>query len=134
MTNDPQSKPNDNLFTSFQEEIGDSPWWSWNWKRNIVDDLNAPELYSQRAVWGFSLILAPIFGAILMAMNFKRIEKSRLIFPIVAFGIAWYVLAMLMIPEHSHSSAVYILNMLGGLVLVYFFWPQFIGKELKYRK
>ena len=134
MITDPVSNPNENRSTNIQEGMADSQLWSWNWKRNIVDDPNAPELYSQRAIWGFSLLLAPIFGAVLMAMNFKRIEKPRLILPIVTFGIAWYVLAIIMIPEQSRSSAVYLLNMLGGLVLVYFFWPRFLGKELKYRK
>jgi hypothetical protein len=110
-----------------------SSWWA-NLSKNIVDDPNAPELYSQRAVWAFSLFLAPLFGSVLMAMNFKRLEKPDIIVVVVMFGLLWYGLAMLILPEDAKSSLVYLFNMLGGLVLVYAFWPKFIGKELKYRK
>lgn len=133
MDNNQENKSEVSLPPSPEDKVEDSFWWT-NWKKNVVNDPSAPELYSQQAIWGFSFLLAPIFGSVLMAMNFKRIEKSKFIIPVIIFGILWYALALLLMPEKPRTSMVYLLNMLGGLVLIYFLWPKFIGKELKYRK
>src|SRR5688572_4172085 len=36
------------------------------WKKNLVNDLGAPQFYSQRAIWGFSAFFTVIFGAVLL--------------------------------------------------------------------
>jgi hypothetical protein len=134
MENDPKVENDVSLSPRLEEKIDySSSWWA-NWKKNIVDDTNAPELYSQQAIWGFSFLMAPIYGSILMSMNFKRIDKTKFILPVIVFGILWYALAVIILPEKSQTSTVYLFNMVGGSILIYFVWPKFIGKEFKYRK
>ena len=105
-----------------------------NWKRNVVDDPEAPRLYSERAIWTFSAIMSPLFGVILLSMNLYKLGKKSSILPVLSFGVLWYVLALYIIPANSQYSISYLVSALGGAILYYFFWPKFIGKEFKYRR
>lgn len=107
--------------------------WQMNWEKNIVNDPDAPELYSEQAVFGFSLFTAPIFGSVLMAMNFRRLGKSELIIPVILFGILWYALVMILSPEKPQSFTVFLFNMPGAVILTRFLWTKFIGRDFKYR-
>ncbi|MEJ2637077.1 MAG: hypothetical protein P8184_17540 [Calditrichia bacterium] len=105
-----------------------------NWKRNIVDDPNAAELYSERAIWFFSVAMLPLFGSILFSMNLYRLGKNKFISPIILFGIIWLALALTFLPRPPRMPVVYIFNGFGCLAFQYFFWPKFVGKEFKYRR
>lgn len=104
------------------------------WKKNIVEDPNAPELYSERAIWGFSFGMMPLFGAVLFSMNLYRLGKQIHIPFIVGGGILWYVLVLFVTPDHHGTHIVYFVNGIGGMVLCYLVWPRLIGREFKYRR
>lgn len=63
----------------------------WN-NENIVEDERAPQLYSPRAIYIFSILFSLVAGSILLAMNVKD-KKAR--WPIIVYGIAYTVLAMI---------------------------------------
>ncbi len=125
----------DNIPPNLNEAFDDDASLLPNWKKDIVDDPNAPELYSQYAIFGFSFFFSPIFSSVLMAMNLKRLEKLRLIVPIVLFGVICNIVAMLIMQTKLSSVwAIYIFNALISTVFAYYIWPRSIGSKLKYRR
>ena len=113
---------------------------NWNlfnvkWKVNIVDDVNAPQLYSRQVINIFSVLFSVLFGGILLAINLKAVNNKKAIYPVLTFsliytGLIIYVLNL--IPERMTFLTV-VFNLLGALVLYDFFWKKYIGKELQYR-
>ena len=55
------------------------------WTKNVVTDPDAPAFYSQRAIWGFSVIFTVVFGAALLSSNLKDKGNSRWV--VLAFGV-----------------------------------------------
>jgi hypothetical protein len=107
-----------------------------NWSHNVVSDPSAPELYSKRAICGFSFWMSPLFGAILMSMNLRRIGKARLAVPVIMFGIIWYALWYALPPLRVfHPSQLVLLwSLLGAWCMHHIFWRKFIGPNFKYRR
>ena len=56
----------ENVKTQNQES---KPVKTNSWTKNIVTDLDAPQFYSPRAIWGFSVFFTVIFGAVLLTSN-----------------------------------------------------------------
>lgn len=110
------------------------PFFPLNWKRNIVEDPHAPELYSELAVLGFSIFVTPLFGAILLSMNLKRVQNISSIPLVLGFGILWYAFTLYVVPDGASVFQVLLLNAIGGAPLVYVLWPGVLGKGLKYRR
>ena len=78
--------------------------------------------------------MAPLFGAVLFSMNLYRLGKLTPIPSIIGGGIAWYIIAILLMPKPPTSTVSYLVNGIGGAILTYFIWPRLLGKELKYRR
>ncbi len=133
MTDDQKVDGSIPQLVSSEEEFHNPSTNFWSWKKNVVGDPSAPQLYSERAIWGFSVVVSTIFSSILFSMNLKRLGKVRFIPWILLFGIVWTGIPMLAFPDSTTTSIVFLWHMLGGLLLVYGFWPPVIGKELKYR-
>ncbi|SKB62479.1 Rossmann-fold NAD(P)-binding domain-containing protein [Daejeonella lutea] len=56
---------------------------------NIVDDQNAPEYYSERAIYIFSALFSVLFGAALLAINLRNTRQEKGIWEVAAFGILY---------------------------------------------
>ena len=50
-------------------------WWK---SKNIVKDESAPLYYSKHVIDCFSIFFSTLFGAILLAINFKKINKKAI--------------------------------------------------------
>jgi hypothetical protein len=102
------------------------------WKKNIVDDPDAPAYYSQQAIWGFSTFFTVIFGAVLMSYNLKGNRQAQYI--ILGFGVLYTVASiwiLSMIPRSPGFTLA--VNGIGGWLMTSFFWHKYLGKERKYR-
>ena len=113
------------------------PWNSFfvKWKINIVDDVNAPQLYSRQVINIFSVLFSVLFGGILLAINLKTANNKKAIFPVLAFSVLYTGLTVFilnLIPGNTTPLTV-AFNLLGALVLYNFFWGKYIGKEFQYR-
>ncbi|MFD0998171.1 hypothetical protein ACFQ21_02595 [Ohtaekwangia kribbensis] len=98
---------------------------------NIVEDPNAPLLYSKAAILAFSSVFTVLFGAFLLADNVNG-KKKKLI--IIGFGIAYFIISIIIINVPSVSKYwLTLLNGSGGLGLITTFWDKYIGKDVKYR-
>jgi len=113
---------------------------TWNsflvkWKINIVDDVNAPQLYSRQVINIFSILFSVLFGGILLAINLKTVNNKKAIFPVLAFSILYtgLVVFILNLIPGSTTTLTVVFNLLGAIVLYNFFWGKYIGKEFQYR-
>jgi len=101
-------------------------------KSFVMDDPEAPELYSKRVITMFSAIFSAIFGAVLMMHNFKEVGNSKARNQVLVFGIL-YTIASILIINALNIQAI-ALNFTGAAILTEFFWNKQLGKEIKYRK
>ncbi|MES2566263.1 MAG: hypothetical protein V4565_05320 [Bacteroidota bacterium] len=105
------------------------------WDKNIVDDINAVELYSQKAINGFSIAFGVLFGSILMAMNMKRASSQKSVTLTIVFGIAYTAVQLYALSFIPRNTGLTLMTSFGGaLILNYVFWKKFIGVDTPYRK
>ena len=112
-------------------------WNSFNvkWKANIVDNVNAPQLYSRQVINIFSILFSVLFGGILLSINLKAVNNKKAIYPVLAFSVLYTGLMAFilnLIPSNTTPLTV-AFNLIGAIVLYNFFWGKYIGKELQYR-
>lgn len=109
-----------------------------NNESNIVAGLDAPELYSLKAVRLFSIIFAPLAGALMLTSNLKKVRQDKIYYPLL-FGI-FYLFLTIAIQSYITSingtgpQGVIIINLIGAAVLEYYFWNKLIGVKVLYRK
>lgn len=103
------------------------------WNKNVIKDIDAPEYYSQTAIYAFSIIFSVLFGAVMMAINLKNAGK-RWGTPIL-FGLLFtfgQVNLAQFIPNPSIGVSL-IINAVGVTIMYQIFWNKGIGKDTKYR-
>ncbi len=59
------------------------------WKKNVVTDENAPEYYSERAIYMFSAFFSVIFGSVLLALNCRQTDEKKGVWEVIAFGVVY---------------------------------------------
>lgn len=102
-----------------------------SWKKNIVTDPNAPQYYSQRAIWGFSIVFTVVFGAALLASNLKD-KKAKWI--VWTFGVVYTGIAIAIMNQLPRNTGLTIgINAGGAILLTQIFWNRFIGKDTTFR-
>jgi hypothetical protein len=108
-------------------------------EKNYTNDPNAPRLFPKWSIWLFSILFAPIFGGVLMAMNFYETKQKKDIGLVLGFSIIFTAVVIYLVNEIRQTTGTsynitLFLNSIGGLVLDQYFWNIRIGKNLKYRK
>src|SRR6267154_2370239 len=119
----------ENVKTQNQES---KPVKTNSWTKNIVTDLDAPQFYSPRAIWGFSVFFTVIFGAVLLTSNLTD-KKAKWI--VIGFGILYttvVIVIMNLLPQPNTGLTIG-LNGGGALILTNIFWGKYVGKETKFR-
>jgi len=103
------------------------------WKKNVIEDKDAPEYYSQTAIYVFSILFSVFFGSVMMAINLKNSQKQWVWS--VLFGLAFTVVFIFLgqfVPNSSTGLAL-IVNAIGVTIMNQIFWNKHIGKDTKYR-
>lgn len=104
-------------------------------KRNITDDLYAPELHSKRVILTFSVILTTIFGAVLLMYNMNQTGNRKGKTLVMVFGIAYTLTSIVLIQLLDlKANLALVFNFVGAGILNEYFWNNFIGKDFKYRR
>ena len=107
---------------------------SSGWKKNVVTDKDAPEFYSEKAIYLFSVIFSVIFGSVLMSINFRKTESKKGAFEVLGFGILFFIVQVYILSMFPRKTIFTLMfSMVGALILNYFFWRKYIGKDTKYR-
>ena len=98
---------------------------------------NDLKIYSKKAIWGFSLFFAPIFGGFLLRQNLIDIKKKKEANMVLLYSIAFTFLTILIVSgkENTTRSLPYLLNMIWGAILSeYFYIKYFPNENYKYKK
>lgn len=102
-------------------------------KNNIVKDENAPLYYSKSVINTFSILLSALFGAILLAINLRKINKKAA-WQVVILGFIYIVIVIFILNKMNLGSTWGIIfNGIGAYILNEYFWNKYIGKDTKYR-
>ncbi|MPL94484.1 hypothetical protein SDC9_40638 [bioreactor metagenome] len=105
------------------------------WKQNIVTDVNAPQLYSRRTIYEFSLFFTVLFGGILLSVNLKKVNNEKAILPVLLFSVVYTALEIYItyLFPSAKGSIFLLINGIGAIVLPNNFWEKHIGIDFLYR-
>lgn len=62
------------------------------WDKNFTEDENAVELYTNKLIWIYSLLVGVVFGSLLQVYNFIKIKNTKAAFVTLLFGIIYSTL------------------------------------------
>ena len=95
-----------------------------------------PNIYSRKAIWGFSIFFSAIFGAALLMSDLKNIGKKKEANLVLTLSIIYTVITFIVvnIPEESISSLTMGFNFVGGYALSEHFLKMYIPHEAEYPK
>ncbi len=103
------------------------------WNKNVIKDIDAPEYYSQTAIYVFSILFSVLFGAVMMAINLKNAGERwgtpiffGLLFTFGQINLAQFI-------PHPSLGISLIINAVGVTIMYQLFWNKGIGKDTKYR-
>lgn len=102
---------------------------------SAFDEFELPELYSKKAIQGFTIFFSTIFGAVLLMHNLKSMQKPKARIQVLIFSILYTVFVYVFL--NTVAQAFYItiiLNLIGYGVLTEFFWKKNLKDDLKYKK
>ncbi|KIO76971.1 hypothetical protein TH53_11925 [Pedobacter lusitanus] len=103
------------------------------WTENVEEYLEAPEYYTKRAIYAFSILFSILIGTFMIASNRKTAGKeiwSVILFGILYIGLAPFVMAFIHLDKVPYW---YIANSAGTLIMYELFWNRDFGKDIKYR-
>jgi drug/metabolite transporter superfamily protein YnfA len=101
------------------------------WDKNKVMDVNAPEFYTQRAIWGFSVFFSVICGAVLLASNTND-KKAK--WTVIGFGILFTIAAIFLLDFLPRNTGLTLaVNGGGSYLLTSLFWNKYLGRDTQYR-
>ena len=126
---------NDNVQLS-EKSIIKQPlkFFSTDWKFNVVNDQNAPALYSRKAIYFFTSFFSVVFGGILMSINLKKVNRKDAIWIVLVYSVAYVVAQVLILSQFKmNGTLTLVVSMIGSFALYNFFWKKYIGIETKYR-
>lgn len=97
----------------------------------MTEDTNEerPKLYNQATIIIFSILLSTFFGGIIYSQNLSKINNRKQIAPVLIFCIIWNIILFKLANRYTDNFilAFILPNILGGLVLSFFFWKHHFG-------
>lgn len=104
------------------------------YKKNIVKDPAAPNLYSRRAIYLFTLFFSAFFGSVMFAMNAAKVKNNKGIWIALLFGLA-FTTVQLYVGERIKAGSAYpiVCGFVAAACIDFGFWDRFIGRETFYR-
>lgn len=101
------------------------------YKNVIVEDPDAPLMFSTRAIYLFTFLTSPLFGSIMMALNLSKLGKGNAVAGVVLFGFGFTFLGAIL--AGNMGPAQILVGLAGAYCLNYLFWRPFIGFSTYYR-
>lgn len=93
-----------------------------------------PPLYSQNAILGFTLLLSPLFGGIMLAMNVWRVYKKGVL-PVIIFSVVFtLVIGYTSVKVQKQTVLDLLLPLAGALILSNVLRNKYIGRQVQYEK
>jgi len=108
----------DNQYTEEPEEIQENPE-------------DAVDIYSRRAVLGFSIFFSTLFGGVLLMINLWQVGYKKAAWVILAFSLGYTLLTSMIVRSMGiqNNFAAIGFNLLGGVILINYFFPKYFPDE-----
>ena len=113
-----------------------------NLEDNLIDAKPSLNLYSKDAIWGFSLIISPLFASVLFLINMVKLGKASvgclILFTMIAYQmftmIAYRMIANYIVLNLTENLFIGLVpNIIGGYLLANLFWGKLIGHNTPYQ-
>ena len=99
----------------------------------VVPEAEQPVLYTPGVIVLFSVLFNTILaGAVLLALNLRRVNKGKAIWGLAAFVLGYLVLESVVISAIAQKGTLNplllsLLNLPAILAYVLWFWPRYVG-------
>ncbi|RYZ98413.1 MAG: hypothetical protein EOP47_19385 [Sphingobacteriaceae bacterium] len=104
-----------------------------NEEENIeeTDDENYVELYSKRAIWGFTIFFSTLFGGILLTLNLRAAGYKKAALTVFLFSLGYTMLAVLLVNYlgTTNNFAGMFFNIVGGAILTEYFFKKYFPDD-----
>ena len=105
-----------------------------NLEDNLIDAKPSLNLYSKDAIWGFSLIISPLFASVLFLINMMKLGKASVGCLILFAMIAYQMIANYIVINLTENLFIGLVpNIIGGYLLANLFWGKLIGHNTPYQ-
>ena len=71
------------------------------WDKNFTEDENAIELYTNKLIWIYCLLVGVVFGSLLQVYNFIKIKNTKAAVVTLLFGIIYSTLQIILLTLHT---------------------------------
>ncbi|RZK16000.1 MAG: hypothetical protein EOO56_21420 [Hymenobacter sp.] len=97
-----------------------------------MPEADQPVLYTPGVIVLFSVLFNTIAGAVLLAINMYQVKRTKAIWGLAAFVLAYLVVESIIVNTMMHSGPLNplllsILNLPAILAYVLWFWPRYVG-------
>ncbi len=104
------------------------------YKYNLVEDPQAPVLYSRLALYTFTVLFGALYGSIMMAINCIKVNNRSGMVWVLLFGVVFTTIQVIGSGYvNIGGSYYYLCGFVSGFCIDYFFWNRFIGNTTFYR-
>ena len=129
-------KPSDFKEPAENEEDVKNPLsiFSQNWNFNVVENSEAPELYSRKAIYFFTIFCSVFYGGTLMFINLRKLKNKQGQIVVAVYSILYGVISLTILDQFERNTIMTLLvSMIGSLPLYNLFWRKYIGLKTEYR-
>lgn len=128
-------KPADSNESAENEDIKNPlSIFSQNWKYNVVENAEAPELYSRKAIYFFTVFCSVFFGGTLMVINLRKVRNKEGQIVVATYSILYGIVSLTILDQFERNTIITLLvSMIGSIPLYTFFWRKYIGLKTQYR-
>ncbi|NCD68410.1 hypothetical protein [Mucilaginibacter agri] len=94
------------------------------------------EIYSKRAIWGFSIFFSTIFGGVLLMINLRAAGYKSAANLVLLFSILYTLLGSIALSIIGATSGAFaiIFNGIGAAILTEYFFNRYFPEEDYYPK
>lgn len=132
VTNDNQTQ--NSIESTTQNGKNPFIFFSTDWKFNVVDKVDAPSLYSRRAIYFFTVFCSVFFGGTLMFLNLWKLKNKQGQIVVAVYSILYGVITMTILGQFERNTIITLLvSMIGSFALYNYFWEKYIGRDTEYR-
>lgn len=96
----------------------------------------AVEIYSRRAIVGFSIFFSTVFGGVLLFINLWKVGLKSAAWQVLAFSVAYTLFASLAVNSIGNTSNFIAIgfNFVGAMILANYFFPKYFPDTDYYPK
>jgi FtsH-binding integral membrane protein len=134
LTNDNQQQDTTELKISDNNERNSFSFFSTDFKLNVVDKIDAPELYSRRAIYFFTIFCSVFFGGTLMFLNLRKMKNKQGQIIVAIYSILYGVISFTILAQFQRNTILTLLvSMIGSFPLYNYFWGKYVGTITEYK-